>query len=293
VGHFDGIIRNNFIFADDADLYDSQYGVDGGIAFAQSCGGQAVHNTIAFTDAPFAAIEWRFENTDVDIANNLTTHNLMDRGGLADLSGNLSDQPLSLFADPANGDLHLAADAGLAIDQGTALPSGICDDDVDGQSRPMGSARDVGADEFNDGIANTAPTVVGQSVTVEENSTDNSIVLTGNDADGDSLTYTLANMPSSGVLAGTPPQLYYTPDTGYSGSDSFTFYANDGIVNSSEATVTIVVTPSETDNGDSDSGDTGDDNDDTGENDDTVTDDAANGNDSGGGCFIGAVNSER
>jgi hypothetical protein len=49
VGHYDGIIRNNFIFADDGDLFDSSSGVDGGIAFAQSCGAQAVHNTIGLS----------------------------------------------------------------------------------------------------------------------------------------------------------------------------------------------------------------------------------------------------
>lgn len=268
VGHYDGIIRNNFIFADDADLFDSSYGVDGGIAFAQSCGAQAVHNTIAFTSAPFAAVEWRFANTDVELANNLTTHNLMDRGGSADLSGNLSSQPLSLFVDGANGDLHLDDGAVAAIDQGEALSSGICDDDADGQSRPMGSARDIGADEFNDGSTNTTPTAADQSISVEENSANNTIVLSGNDADADPLTFTITGMPANGTLTGTAPQLYYTPVAGYSGSDSITFHVNDGTVNSSAATVSITVTaPAGGNENPADDGDSAD-------------------NGGGGGCFI-------
>jgi len=134
VGHYDGIIRNNFIFASRAELFTSEYGADGGIALAQACGAQALHNTVAFTRSPFAAIEWRFSNTDVDLINNLVSHKLMDRGGLDYQSGNLSNQPLSLFVDGPNGDLHLDSGAGVAIDQGVSVTSGLCDDDFDGQT---------------------------------------------------------------------------------------------------------------------------------------------------------------
>ncbi len=148
VGHFGGMIRNNFIFASRAELFDSQSGADGGIALAQACGTLVMHNTVAFTQAPFAAIEWRFSNTDADLMNNLVTHNLMDRGGAANLSGNLSDQPLSLFIDGPNGDLHLDSNAGVAIDQATSVTAGLCSDDFDGQMRPVGTAGDIGADEY-------------------------------------------------------------------------------------------------------------------------------------------------
>lgn len=273
IGHYGGIIRNNFIFADDADLFNSQYGADGGIAFAQSCGAQAVHNTIAFTHTPFAAIEWRFANTDVDLINNLTTHNLMDRGGSADLSGNLSSQPLSLFVDGTKGDLHLAAGAAAAIDQAVALPSGSCNDDYDGQTRPMGSARDIGADEYNDGSVNTTPVATPQSITVAENSTGNAIVLSGSDADDDPLTFTVTAAPVNGSLTGTAPQLSYRPDAGYSGTDSFIFHVNDGTLDSSEATVTITVEASETDG--------------------MEPDDAGNGGGGAGGCFISTIQKNR
>jgi hypothetical protein len=148
VGHFDGIIRNNFIFANRDALFSSEYGFDCGICLWQACGAKALHNTVISTDAPFSSIEYRFSNTDVEIINNLVSHNLRDRGGVAFLAGNLEDAPLSLFVDGAGGDLHLAANASSAIDQGEALAGGLCDDDIDGDLRPIGPARDIGADEY-------------------------------------------------------------------------------------------------------------------------------------------------
>jgi hypothetical protein len=48
--------------------------------------------------------------------------------------------------------------------------------------------------------------------------------------------------PAHGTLSGTAPNLTYTPSTNYSGTDSFTFQANDGTTNSPTATVSISVT---------------------------------------------------
>ncbi len=46
--------------------------------------------------------------------------------------------------------------------------------------------------------------------------------------------------PTHGALSGTAPNLTYTPTTGYSGADSFTFKANNG-TDSNMATVSITV----------------------------------------------------
>jgi hypothetical protein len=149
VGHYGGIIRNNLVFADRSELFLSEYGFDCGICLAQTCGAQVLHNTIVSTQAPFSSIEWRFANTDVDIINNLVSHNLLERdGATAYEAGNLEYALLSLFVDGAGGDLHLAETAADAIDQGDALAAGLCDDDFDGDPRPSGPAPDVGADEY-------------------------------------------------------------------------------------------------------------------------------------------------
>jgi hypothetical protein len=147
VGHYGGIVRNNFVFAGRGELFASQYGFDCGICLWQACGAQVLHNTVASTQDPFSSIEWRFDHTDVDLDNNLVTHWLMDRGGTARLAGNLESQPLSLFVDASTGDLHLRATATSAIDHGVSLAPGLCDGDIDGATRPAGSAPDVGADE--------------------------------------------------------------------------------------------------------------------------------------------------
>jgi hypothetical protein len=148
VDHYAATVRNNFVFANSAALFASQYGFDCGICIAQTCGAQVVHNTVVSTVAPFSSIEWRFANTVVDIRNNLVSHNLRDRGGVDTQAGNLQSAPLSLFIDAANGELHLRPGAALAIGQGVPVAAGVAADDVDGEPRPSASGRDIGADEY-------------------------------------------------------------------------------------------------------------------------------------------------
>ncbi len=149
VDHFGGVIRNNFLFASRAALFTSESGFDCGICLAQACQAQVLHNTIVSTQAPFSSIEWRFSNTRAEITNNLVSHSLRERDGAsADSAGNLADAPLSLFANASSGDLHLAPTASAAIDQGASLPGGACDQDFDGDPRPLGAGRDIGADEY-------------------------------------------------------------------------------------------------------------------------------------------------
>ncbi len=91
-----------------------------------------------------------------------------------------------------------------------------------------------------DGNVNQPPVANDQNVSVDENSTVN-ITLTGSDADGDALTYMLVSPPAHGSLSGSAPNITYTPDSDYFGSDSFTFKVNDGTVDSPVATVSITV----------------------------------------------------
>ena len=88
--------------------------------------------------------------------------------------------------------------------------------------------------------ANDLPEVVGQLVTTDEDAPV-AITLSGSDVDGDALTYTVVAGPIKGELTGTAPNLVYVPNSDVSGTDSFTYKANDGTADSGLATVSITV----------------------------------------------------
>jgi hypothetical protein len=89
---------------------------------------------------------------------------------------------------------------------------------------------------------NSAPTCADGSLTTNED-TSAAAALSCTDADvGDSLDYSIVSGPSHGSLSGTAPNLTYIPAANYSGSDSFTFKANDGAKDSNVATFSITVT---------------------------------------------------
>lgn len=87
---------------------------------------------------------------------------------------------------------------------------------------------------------NDVPVVTDLAVTTME---DNAVtlILSGSDIDGDPLTYSVSTKPANGVLTGLPPDLTYHPDVNFTGTDSFTFKANDGTTDSNTATVNLSV----------------------------------------------------
>ena len=89
---------------------------------------------------------------------------------------------------------------------------------------------------------NNPPVADDQDVETEQD-TPVPITLTGSDPDGDLLDFTVLTEPSHGSLSGAAPYLTYTPDPGFSGTDSFTFKVNDGLLDSAVATVSLTVTP--------------------------------------------------
>ncbi|MFC7737529.1 tandem-95 repeat protein [Roseomonas sp. GCM10028921] len=95
---------------------------------------------------------------------------------------------------------------------------------------------------------NTAPVAEADVFTINE---DNSLVVTAkgvlaNDTDmqGDVLNAVLVSGPSHGTLTfDAKGNFTYTPDANYNGTDSFSYKANDGKVDSAVATVSLTVTP--------------------------------------------------
>lgn len=84
-----------------------------------------------------------------------------------------------------------------------------------------------------------ALTARDQSVSTEEG-TPKSITLVATGGVG-TLSFEIVSMPSNGQLSGTPPQVVYTPEADFVGTDAFTFRASDENTSSNIATVTCRV----------------------------------------------------
>ena len=85
-----------------------------------------------------------------------------------------------------------------------------------------------------DPVANTGPVVKPQTVVVVAVGGEIAIALEGEDADEDTLTYTIVRPPANGVLSGTAPKLIYThnPSLAQAG-------AADAPVGASEADLSV------------------------------------------------------
>lgn len=97
--------------------------------------------------------------------------------------------------------------------------------------------------EAGDLHPNTAPVALDQSTATDEG-TSVAITLAANDGEGDALTFAIVDVPQTGTLSGTPPEVAYAPNAGFVGVDSFTFTATDGQSGSNVATVSITVNAS-------------------------------------------------
>jgi VCBS repeat-containing protein len=62
------------------------------------------------------------------------------------------------------------------------------------------------------------------------------------DVEGNTLTYSIVAQPTHGSASVAAGKLVYTPAANYNGVDSFTYKANDGMVDSNTATVSVTVT---------------------------------------------------
>jgi hypothetical protein len=125
-----------------------------------------------------------------------------------------------------------------------AAPSGPATDQR-GVARPQGCAFDIGAFEM-EATCNTPPVANNDSYSTTEDATLSVAApgVLGNDSDAESdpLTAVLVSGPSNGSLTlNADGSFSYTPVANFSGSDSFTYLANDGQADSNVATVSLTV----------------------------------------------------
>jgi hypothetical protein len=140
--HSGGIIRNNFVWR----AGDGRGGA--AISLANSPDTRVLNNTVYLSGTYSTPIEYRFTGTAaVVVTNNLLDGFVWARDGATGTEhNNLTGVAGDMFVDAAGGDLHLAGSATSAIDHGVVVADVI--DDWDGQTRPLGSAPDIGADEY-------------------------------------------------------------------------------------------------------------------------------------------------
>jgi VCBS repeat-containing protein len=88
---------------------------------------------------------------------------------------------------------------------------------------------------------NDAPAAAAGNLSVTEDTAATG-TLVATDADSTTLTYAVVSQPANGsVVVGANGAYSYTPAANFSGSDIFTFKANDGSADSNTATVTVTV----------------------------------------------------
>ncbi len=108
---------------------------------------------------------------------------------------------------------------------------------VTGTSAPVDTTVTVTA-------VNDAPTATtGSNMTTEDNAVSGAV--SGTDPENDPLTFAVFAGPSFGILTAfdaATGSYTYTPNLNYNGSDAFTFTANDGVLTSAPAGVSLTVT---------------------------------------------------
>jgi len=98
------------------------------------------------------------------------------------------------------------------------------------------------ADTASVTVANVPPTAYDLAAATNED-VPVGVTLTASDPGADLLVFLVVSGPSHGSFSGAPPNLIYTPEGDYNGSDSFTYLANDGAANSNLASVSIAIAP--------------------------------------------------
>ncbi|KKM06158.1 hypothetical protein LCGC14_1746800, partial [marine sediment metagenome] len=87
---------------------------------------------------------------------------------------------------------------------------------------------------------NDAPVASAEAVSVNED-TPLTINLAASDIEGDTLTYQISSQPQNGTVTLTGSQAVYQGASDFFGTDSFSFVANDGSVDSAPAVITVTV----------------------------------------------------
>ncbi|MBI5742121.1 MAG: cadherin-like domain-containing protein [Nitrospirae bacterium] len=153
-------------------------------------------------------------------------------------SGGTAPTGLSIISGTLPGGLSLTSSA----ISGTPTTTGTYNFTIKAQdsSSPAETATKALSITVNSQPVNNPPVANNQTVSTSAN-TPLPITLTASDLNGDDLNYSVVINPTHGSLSGTAPNLTYTPDNNYIGSDSLTFKANDSKADSNTATISVTI----------------------------------------------------
>ena len=176
---------------------------------------------------------------DAPLANNQSVNATEDTALPITLTGSDVDGPVSNFVVgtlPANGTLT-GSGANLTYTPNTNYTGSDSFTFTvnDGSLTSLVATVSITVNAVNDGpLANSQSVSTSEDIALP-------ITLTGSDVDGPVSNFVLGTLPANGTLSGSGANLTYTPNTNYTGSDSFTFTINDGSLTSAVATVSITV----------------------------------------------------
>ncbi|MCZ8190879.1 MAG: Ig-like domain-containing protein [Microcystis sp. LE19-338.1B] len=176
------------------------------------------------------------------------------------------DTTLTINAPGVKGNDSDAENDSLTVNLVSTVAQGILNLNSNGSFNYTPNTNFFGTDSFtyqvNDGLAdsnittvtltvnpiNDAPIANPDSYSLDEDTTltINAPGVKGNDTDAenDNLTVNLVSSVTKGILTLNPNGSFnYTPNTGFVGTDSFTYQVNDGLADSNITTVTLTVNP--------------------------------------------------
>ena len=149
----------------------------------------------------------------------------------------------TVVSGPVNGTLAMNADGSFSYTPNADFSGS----DSFTYSAGDGTSASEATVTINVTSANDGPTATADEYATDENTAlviaAPGVLENDSDPEGDPLTAVLVSGPANGTLAmNADGSFTYTPTTGFSGTDSFVYKANDGSAES-EATVTITVNP--------------------------------------------------
>jgi hypothetical protein len=147
---------------------------------------------------------------------------------------------VSIVSPSANGTLAVNADNTVTYTPNTGFTGTdsytyVCNDGIDDSNVATVTITVVAQNSAPVAVADTAVTNEDTAVIVD-------VLANDSDVDGNVLTVSSVTQGANGsVFINMDETVTYTPDPDFNGSDSFTYMANDGILDSNPATVTITV----------------------------------------------------